>query len=153
MFKDKKDHYYSFRPSDELVLTLPFEFMDNLKSGAYIRLPSKWMSNIQSKLTWSQRNLITSIELVRSLLPSDNSCGIFPPTFEPDKKTSYIYKAFMEKLIFFVSYGQISEIIGYEPWMDSEINCLCKVGSGRKILLTLGSKRKSVDPMEINVGD
>ena len=31
LFKDKKDHYYSFRPSDELVQTLPFEFMDNLK--------------------------------------------------------------------------------------------------------------------------
>jgi hypothetical protein len=27
------------------------------------------------------------------------------------------------------------------------------VASGRKIWLTLGSKRKSVDPMEINIGD
>jgi hypothetical protein len=54
---------------------------------------------------------------------------------------------------FFVSHGQISEIIGDELWMDSEINCLCNVASGRKIWLTLGSKRKSVDPMEINIGD
>jgi hypothetical protein len=46
LFKDKKDHYYSFRPSDELVQTLPFEFVDNLKGGAYIKLPSKWLSNI-----------------------------------------------------------------------------------------------------------
>jgi hypothetical protein len=37
--------------------------------------------------------------------------------------------------------------------MDSEINCLCNVASGRKIWLTLGSKRKSMDPMEINIGD
>jgi hypothetical protein len=59
----------------------------------------------------------------------------------------------MDKSIFFVSYGQISEIIGDEPWMDSKINCLCYVVSGRKIWLTLGSNRKSVDPMEINVGD
>jgi hypothetical protein len=44
--KDKKDHYYSFGLSDELVQTLPFEFVDNLKGGAYIKLPSKWMSNI-----------------------------------------------------------------------------------------------------------
>jgi hypothetical protein len=34
LLKDKKDHYYSFGPSDELVQTLPFEFMDNLKGGA-----------------------------------------------------------------------------------------------------------------------
>jgi hypothetical protein len=90
---------------------------------------------------------------VRSLLPSDNLHGVFPPTVEPDKKTCYIYKAFIEKLIFFVSHGQISENIGDEPWMDFEINCLCNAASGRKILLTLNSKRKSVDPMEINIGD
>jgi hypothetical protein len=90
---------------------------------------------------------------VRSLLPSNNLRGVFPPTVEPDKKTCYIYEAFMEKLIFFVSHGQISEITGDEPWMDSEINCLWNVASGRKIWLTLGSKRKSMDPMEINIGD
>jgi hypothetical protein len=90
---------------------------------------------------------------VRSLLSSNNLRGIFPPTVEPDEKTCYIYKAFMERLIFFMSHEQISEIIGDKPWMDSEINCLCNVASGRKIWLTLGSKRKSVDPMEINIGD
>ncbi len=90
---------------------------------------------------------------MRSLLPSNNLCGVFLPTVEPDKETCYICKAFMEKSNFCVSHGQISEIIGDEPWMDSEINCLCNVASGRKIWLTLGSKRKSVDPMEINIGD
>jgi hypothetical protein len=127
LFEDKKDHYYLFRPSDELVQTLPFEFVDNLKGGAYIKLPSKWTSTIQSKLTQSQRNLITSIQVVRSLLPSDNLRGVFPPTVEPDKKICYIYKAFMEKSIFFVRHGQISEIIGDELWMDSETNCFCNV--------------------------
>jgi hypothetical protein len=135
------------------VQTLPFEFVDNLKGGAYTKLPSKWMTNIQSKLTQSQRNLSTSIQLVRSLLPSNNLCGIFPPTVEPDKKTCYVYKAFMEKSIFFMSHRQTSEIMGDEPWMDSEINCLCNMASGRKIWLTLGLKRKSMDPMEINIDD
>jgi hypothetical protein len=52
-----------------------------------------------------------------------------------------------------MSHGQIYEIIGDEPWMDSEIDCLCNVASDRKIWLTLGSMRKSMDPMEINIGD
>ncbi len=90
---------------------------------------------------------------MRSLLPSNNLRGIFPPTVEPDKKTRYINEAFMKKSIFFVSHGQISEIIGDEPWMDSESNCLCNVASSRKIWLTLGSMRKSVNPMEKNIGD
>ncbi len=46
LFKDKKDHHYSFGPSDKLVQTLPFEFVYNLKGGVYIKLPSKWMTNI-----------------------------------------------------------------------------------------------------------
>jgi hypothetical protein len=46
LFKDKKDHYYAFRPSDDLLQTLPFECVANLKGGAYTRLPSKWISNI-----------------------------------------------------------------------------------------------------------
>ncbi len=90
---------------------------------------------------------------MRSLLPSNSLHDVFLLTVEPDKKTRYIYETFMEKLIFFVSHEQISEIIGDELWMDSEINCLCNVASGRKIWLTLGSKRKSMDPMEINIGD
>jgi hypothetical protein len=59
----------------------------------------------------------------------------------------------MEKSKNFVSHEQISEIIGDEPWMDSEINCLCNVASGRKIWLTHGLKRKSMDPMDINIDD
>ncbi len=89
---------------------------------------------------------------MRSLRPSNNLRGVLPLTVEHDKKSCYIYEVFMEKLDFFVSHGQICEIIGDEPWMDSEINCLCNVASGRKIWLTLGSKRKSVDPIEINIG-
>ncbi len=90
---------------------------------------------------------------MRSLLPFNNLRGIFLSTVEPDKKTRYIYEAFMEKSNFFLIHGQISEIIGDELWMDSEINYLCNVASGRKIWLTLGLKRKSVDLMEINIGD
>jgi hypothetical protein len=33
LFKEKKDHYYSFGPSDELVQTLPFEFVETKKVG------------------------------------------------------------------------------------------------------------------------
>jgi hypothetical protein len=73
------------------------------------------MSNIRPKLNQSQRNLITSIQLVRSLRPSDNLCGVFLLTVEPKKNNCYIYKAFMEKSNCYVSHGQIDEIIGDEP--------------------------------------
>jgi hypothetical protein len=112
--KRKKNHYYSFGPSNNLVQTLPFEFVANSKGGAYTRLPSKWISNIQSKLNQSQINLIKSIRLVRSLRPSNNLPGVLLLAVEPDKKRRYIYKVFVEKSNFFVSHGQIHEIIGDE---------------------------------------
>jgi hypothetical protein len=71
-------------------------------------------------------------------------------TVEPDDNNCYIYKVFMEKSNSFVSHGQIDEIIGDELWMDSEINCLCNVASGRKTWSTHGSKRKSVDLWQLD---
>ncbi len=58
-------------------------------------------------------------------MPSNNLRGIFLPTVEPDEKTRYIYEAFMEKSNFFVSHGQISEIIGDKPWMDILKSIVC----------------------------
>jgi hypothetical protein len=62
----------------------------------------------------------------------------------PDINEHYIYKIYMDKLRFYVNYGQISIIIGDEPWMKSEFHCLCNLSSHRILMLTLGSKRKSI---------
>ena len=56
----------------------------------------------------------------------------------------YIYKIYMDKLIFYVNYGQISNIIGDEPWMKSEVHCLCNLSSHRILMLVMGSKRKLI---------
>ncbi len=50
----------------------------------------------------------------------------------------------MDKSRFYVSYGQISNIIGDEPWMKSEVHCLCNLSSHRILMLTMGSKRKLI---------
>jgi hypothetical protein len=55
-----------------------------------------------------------------------------------------IYKIYMDKLRFYVNYGQISDIIGDEPWMKSEVHCLFNLSSHRLLMLTLGSKRKPI---------
>jgi hypothetical protein len=56
----------------------------------------------------------------------------------------YKYKIYMDKLRFYVNYGQISNNIGDEPWMKSEVPCLCNLSSHRILMLTLGSKRKPI---------
>jgi hypothetical protein len=56
----------------------------------------------------------------------------------------YIYEIYKDKSRFYVNYGQISNIIGDEPWMKSEVHCLCNFSSHRILMLTLGSKRKPI---------
>ncbi len=101
LFKDKKDDYFSFGLSDNLVQTLPFEFVANLKGGAYTRLPPKWICNIRLKLNQSLRNSIQLLWLVRILRPSNNLPGVLPLTVEPDERRHYVCKVFMEKSILF----------------------------------------------------
>jgi hypothetical protein len=50
----------------------------------------------------------------------------------------------MDKSSFYVTYGQISDIIGDEPWMKSEVHCLCILSSHKKLMLKLDSKRKPI---------
>ncbi len=56
----------------------------------------------------------------------------------------YIYEIYMDKSRFYVNYGQTSDIIGDEPWMKSEVHCLCNLSNHRILMLTLGSKRKPI---------
>ncbi len=56
----------------------------------------------------------------------------------------YIYEIYMDKLRFYVNYGQISDIIGDEPWMKSEVHCHYNLSTHRMLMLTLGSKRKPI---------
>ncbi len=53
-----------------------------------------------------------------------------------------MYEIYVDKSMFYVYYGQISDIIGEEPWIRSEVNCLCNVASERKVMLMLGAKKK-----------
>jgi hypothetical protein len=70
----------------------------------------------------------------------------------------------MDKLRFYVNYGQITNIIGDEPWMKSEVHCLCNLSSHRILMLMLSSKRKPItnkgelfsagnDTEQIEIGD
>ncbi len=49
LFKDTINHHYNFTASNELVITLPYQFVDSLKSGVWQKLPSPWLNLIQKK--------------------------------------------------------------------------------------------------------
>ncbi len=73
------------------------------------------------------------------MLPGNDMVNHLPAINE-----HYIYEIYMDKLRFNVNHGQISNIIGDEPWMKSEVHCLCNLSSHRILMLMLGSKRKPI---------
>jgi hypothetical protein len=142
LLKDNINHHYDFTASNELLTTLPFQFIDGLKTGVWQRLPKTWLNTIQRKVKTAQNNSIKTIKLVRVLGTKDVLPGNDIINYYPNMSERYIYEIYMDKSRFFVKYGQISEIIGDEPWMRSEVHCLCNLSSDRILTLTLGSKRK-----------
>jgi hypothetical protein len=62
----------------------------------------------------------------------------------PAINNHYVYNININKSRFYINYGQISDIIGDEPWMKSEVHYLCNLSSHRILMLMLGSKRKPI---------
>jgi hypothetical protein len=50
LFKDNVNHYNNFTGSNELLLTLPYKFVHDLKTGNWQRLPATWLNTIQRKV-------------------------------------------------------------------------------------------------------
>ncbi len=133
LFKDTVNHQYHSPVSNELVMTLPYEFVDSLKSGVWHwqKLPSPWLNLIQRKTKNTQNNFIQRIQVIRLLGTKDVLPGNDVVNHLPAINECYIYEIYMDKLRFYVNYGQISDIIGDEPWMKSEVHCLCNLSSHR----------------------
>ncbi len=118
-------------------MTLPYQFVDSLKSEVWQKLPSPWLNSIQRKIKNGQNNSIQRIWVIRLLGTKDVLPGNDMVNHLPAINESYIYKIYMDKLRFYVNYGQTSNIIGDEAWMKSEVHCLCNLSSHRVLMLTL----------------
>ncbi len=149
LFKDTVNHQYNFPASNELVMTLPYQFVDSLRSGVWQKLPSPWLNLIQRKIKNAQKNSIQRIQVIRLLGTKDVLPGNDVVNHLPAINEHYIYKIYMDKSRFYVNYGQISNIIGDEPWMKSEVHRLCNLSSHR-ILMLHWVQRGNPSPTKVN---
>ncbi len=97
MFKDNVNHHYDFAASNELVITLPFQFVDGLKTNVWQRLLTSWLNTIQRKVKNAQNNSIQMITLVRVLGTKDVLPGNDIINDYPHMRERYIYKIYMDK--------------------------------------------------------
>jgi hypothetical protein len=153
LFKDKQNHFHLFAPTDKLVQTLPLDFLTKLNDSSFFLLPDRWLDKIKNTLTQVGTTSIKLVQLMRIMSKSDRLPFTLPKFFDLHLTDSYIYEDYLDRSHNYVRNGQITEIIGEEPWMDSEITCHCNMESDCKIMLTLGSKRKSFDSHKFTIGD
>ncbi len=119
MFKDTVSHQYNFPAGNELVMTLPYQFVDSLKIGVWQKLPSPCLNLIQRKIKNAQNNSIQRIQVIRLLGAKDVLPGNDMVNHIPAINEHYIYEIYMDKSRFYVNYVQISNIIGDEPCIKS----------------------------------
>ncbi len=64
MFKNDK---FTFNPQKDLVLSMPYQFVANLKTGQLTPLDNQWLKNLNEILKKAKSNSIKQIRLVRLL--------------------------------------------------------------------------------------
>ncbi len=62
-----KDDNYTFQPNDDLVKSLPYDFVKTLKAGIFSPLEKTWMKKLQPTLKEAQSHSIKRLRLVRLL--------------------------------------------------------------------------------------
>jgi len=139
----RKDKYI-FQPNDDLIMTLPFKWIDSLKDGEWTKLDKSWLTKINGNLNQAAKNAVKSVKLIRSLGNTDHP-DIWTAHEHNDKdiySREYIYKVFLSNSEFYVFDNQIGDIIGEETWLGGEWFSLSNIASGRMVALSIGAKKR-----------
>ncbi len=135
-----KDATNKFEASKDLLMCMPFDFIDGLKDKNWTRINQKWLARLMKHLKKSQSSNIKQIRFIRHIGWLDIYENSTEYEIEDD---CYIYEVILESnLTHYVSFGQIHDIIGDEEWLQGEGDCLCNIASSWIISLSLGAKKK-----------
>ncbi len=131
---------YKFHPHNELVMSMPFEFIDGLKENAWTAIDKIWLQKLSKHLKYTQSTTIKQIRLMRHIGRDDYYNK--STEYESDDDC-YIYEIFqMNNTKFYVNLGQISDIIREDEWLHGEVSCLCNIALFWIISLSCEAKKK-----------
>jgi hypothetical protein len=149
-----KNDTYLFDANKELVMCMPFGFINGLKDKKWICIDKNLLVKLMKQLKKAKSSNIKQIRLIRHI----GRKGMYENLREYESEDDcYIYEIFLENdTSQFVNVGQIKDVIGEEEWLQGEVSCLCNIASSRIISLSWGSKKKESkksDALCICVGD
>jgi hypothetical protein len=122
-----KDDTYEFEASKELMMCMPFDFVDGLKDKNRSHIDKKWLNRLMKHLKKAQSSNIKQIRFIRHIGRHDNYDNSREYEIED---YCHIYEVFLEiNITHHVNFGQINDKIGDEEWLQGEGNCLCNIAS------------------------
>jgi hypothetical protein len=135
-----KDDTYKFEASNELMMCMPFDFIDGFKDKKWTHIDKKWLSRLMKHLKKVQSSNINQIRFIRHIGRLDIYDNSREYNIEDD---CHIYEIFLENdITHCVNFCQINVVIGDEEWLQGEVNCLCNIASSWIIYLSWGAKKK-----------
>ena len=135
-----REETFTFPPIDELVMSMPFEFISKLKVGTWTRVDPNWLTRLHKFLTQADNHAIKQIRFVRRIYRTT----LYAESQEDENENDrFLYEVFPSKGDkYYVNYTQIHDIVGGEEWLNGEIKTLSNIGSNRIVSLTWGCKKK-----------
>jgi hypothetical protein len=96
----------------ELVIRMPFDFIDGLKDEKWTHIDKKWLARLMKQPKKAQSSIIKQTRFIRHIGRLDIYDNSREYAIEDD---CYIYKIFLENNITkYLNFGQINDIIGDE---------------------------------------
>jgi hypothetical protein len=138
-----KDDTYEFEASKELLMCMPFDFIDGLRDKKWTHIHKKWLARrLMKHLKKAQSSNIKQIRFVRHIVRLDINDNSREYEIEDD---CCIYEVILENdFTHYVSFGQINDIIGDEKWLQGESNLLVQYCIILNHISFFGSKKEGI---------
>jgi hypothetical protein len=148
-----KNQEFLFCPTNDLIKSMPYDFVDELEENKWTKLDKKWLKGVKKTLQQAQANSVKNVKLMRIIMKEDIT-GVDPNLINYNK--DHIFQVTMDneaESVFYVNSELLMEVIGEEEWMKGEFNCICNIASDRILTLTWGSKKKVSNRTQLSIGD
>ena len=111
-----REDTFTFTPFAELLISMPFEFISNLKVGAWTCIDNNWLRRLNKYLTHADNHAIKQIGFVQKISLTLLYDGSQEYENENDQ-FQFLYQVFTTKSDkLYVDYMQIHGIVGDEEW-------------------------------------
>ncbi|MEY3178967.1 MAG: hypothetical protein RJB42_1208, partial [Bacteroidota bacterium] len=116
LFKGRR-HF--FCPINDLILSMPFDFINKLKNGEWTKVDPNWLKKLREHLTTAEKNSIKQMRFIRKIYITRWHKST-EYEHEDDRLIFLVHTADGKK--YYVNNTMLRDFIGDEEWINGEFN-------------------------------